>query len=436
MATQLQLRHGTTAENDTFIGATGEVTIDLDNKELRLHTGDNTEGGYGIARKDFTNLTEESKNISNWSSNVTNCITEIPQDIKLELNDGILTLKAGSKVYVPNGVGVFDEIIVPNDLSYSYAGATVGPNDGLMFYDSTANVLFLDARTQTESGTSRTSVNTFYNTDTNIIDSINDFVPSQSDRISFPVCSVKYGTNVSGTGHISLQKTFNGFGYIGSTRFALPRIEWLSSNGINDDGTSKSIKRTNTNVLVETLSSGTVNNIVMVLATGSIWTSGKYIESETEPSGSYIVWYKPSENILRSKAEGNWNINNNIVVYGYYDTSSDQITGFRTKQPFRAVDYSDTECMTKGALSNIINGADTKVGDVYYTSAADNTSVYAPSGGKWLVLYVVEVNISTAALYLYSADLYHKVGEIVNGGTQITQARSGYGAYVSLLKIS
>ena len=352
------------------------------------------------------------------------------------MNDGILTLKAGSKVYVPNGVGVFDEIIVPNDLSYSYAGATVGPNDGLMFYDSTADVLFLDARTQAESGTSRTSVNTFYNIDTNIIDSINDFVPSQSDRISFPVCSVKYGTNVSGTGHISLQKTFNGFGYIGSTRFALPRIEWLSSNGINDDGTLKSIKRTNTNVLVETLSSGTVNNIVMVLGTGSIWTSGKYIESETEPSGSYIVWYKPSENILRSKAEGNWNINNNIVVYGYYDTSSDQITGFRTKQPFRAVDYSDTECMTKGALSNIVNGADTKVGDVYYTSAVDNTSVYAPSGGKWLVLYVVEVNISTEALYLYSADLYHKVGEIVNGGTQITQARSGYGAYVSLLKIA
>lgn len=27
----------------------------------------------------------------------------IPQDIKLELNNGTLTLKAGSRVYVPNG---------------------------------------------------------------------------------------------------------------------------------------------------------------------------------------------------------------------------------------------------------------------------------------------------------------------------------------------
>lgn len=34
----------------------------------------------------------------------TNCLTHIPEDIKLELNSGTLTLKAGSKVYIPNGV--------------------------------------------------------------------------------------------------------------------------------------------------------------------------------------------------------------------------------------------------------------------------------------------------------------------------------------------
>ena len=34
---------------------------------------------------------------------ITNCITKIPQDIKLELNEGVLTLKAGSKIYYPNG---------------------------------------------------------------------------------------------------------------------------------------------------------------------------------------------------------------------------------------------------------------------------------------------------------------------------------------------
>lgn len=34
----------------------------------------------------------------------SNRIVSIPQDIKLELNDGTLTLKAGSKVWYPDGL--------------------------------------------------------------------------------------------------------------------------------------------------------------------------------------------------------------------------------------------------------------------------------------------------------------------------------------------
>jgi hypothetical protein len=33
----------------------------------------------------------------------TNCIVNIPQNIKLSLSNGVLTLKAGSKIYIPNG---------------------------------------------------------------------------------------------------------------------------------------------------------------------------------------------------------------------------------------------------------------------------------------------------------------------------------------------
>ena len=58
---------------------------------------DNTETINGL--KYFSHDTV----VANASQMITNCITEIPQDIKLELNNGILTLKAGSKVYVPNG---------------------------------------------------------------------------------------------------------------------------------------------------------------------------------------------------------------------------------------------------------------------------------------------------------------------------------------------
>lgn len=47
MATQLQLRRGTTAENDVFTGAVGELTMDTDTNGLRIHDG-STVGGVQV----------------------------------------------------------------------------------------------------------------------------------------------------------------------------------------------------------------------------------------------------------------------------------------------------------------------------------------------------------------------------------------------------
>lgn len=47
MAKQIQLRRGTSAENDTFTGAVGEITYDSTNKTLRVHDG-TTAGGTKI----------------------------------------------------------------------------------------------------------------------------------------------------------------------------------------------------------------------------------------------------------------------------------------------------------------------------------------------------------------------------------------------------
>lgn len=47
MAEQLQLRRGSTAANDAFTGAAGELTVDTTLNELRLHDG-STAGGHTI----------------------------------------------------------------------------------------------------------------------------------------------------------------------------------------------------------------------------------------------------------------------------------------------------------------------------------------------------------------------------------------------------
>ena len=49
MARQIQIRRGTTLENDNFTGAVGEITMDTDAKTLRVHDGE-TIGGVALAR--------------------------------------------------------------------------------------------------------------------------------------------------------------------------------------------------------------------------------------------------------------------------------------------------------------------------------------------------------------------------------------------------
>jgi hypothetical protein len=55
MATQVQFRRGTTAQNDTFTGAVGELSIDTEVKSIRIHDG-STAGGFGIAKSDLSNI--------------------------------------------------------------------------------------------------------------------------------------------------------------------------------------------------------------------------------------------------------------------------------------------------------------------------------------------------------------------------------------------
>lgn len=47
MSEQWQIRRGTTVENDDFTGAEGEITMDTEKKQLRVHDGQ-TQGGAGI----------------------------------------------------------------------------------------------------------------------------------------------------------------------------------------------------------------------------------------------------------------------------------------------------------------------------------------------------------------------------------------------------
>ena len=72
MAKQIQLRRGTTSQQSSFTGAVGEVTIDTDKDEIRIHDG-STAGGIAIPgytlRQDLLN--GQSDGVGNIGSSGT-----------------------------------------------------------------------------------------------------------------------------------------------------------------------------------------------------------------------------------------------------------------------------------------------------------------------------------------------------------------------------
>lgn len=268
------------------------------------------------ANVDMDNLTDTGANIANWSHNVTNCITEIPQDIKLELNAGALTVKAGSKIYVPNGVGTFDELTTTNDLT----GTGYSNLQGMVFVTTDGNGFWFTGLSQISSGVSGTlgSGNVWYDTTNNKIYRSTDG-SSWDVEVGFPIAFV----TCSGGNIVSIDQAFNGFGYIGSTVFALPGLKVVIPNGRNTNGTLKNIPITLSSVTTYTANITGTNNVV-ILSDGSINLAGT----------NYWIY---------NEHKNTWVHDNNTLAMASIANSNHNttITSFTPKTVFHAVDYSD-----------------------------------------------------------------------------------------------
>ena len=166
----------------------------------------------------------------------TNRILEIPQDIKLELNNGTLTLKAGSKVYAPNGVGTFNAVTITSDVST----ARTDSQDCIAWYNTDNGTIQLFPSILFYSGATAPSGYQFmfwYDITNNKCKVTSNNGSTWVEGKSFPICVVSTdGTKIS-----AIKQVFNGFGYIGSTVFVLPGVKVQIPNGRNTDGTCKSV---------------------------------------------------------------------------------------------------------------------------------------------------------------------------------------------------
>lgn len=304
------------------------------------------------------NLTSTGQNIANWSSNVTNCITNIPRDINLELNNGTLTLKAGSKAYVPNGAGVFDVVTTESDISITGFGS--GTRQMLLMLRGNGTTLDSTSVTGVTSGTTAPENGMFYNTTMNNIDYYSSGT-AQGRNYCLPLGVITFTDAVI----TSIDQVFNGFGYIGSTIFALPGVKGLIAGGRKSDGSLYSSPFTVSSVLTGTLSGSYTKKDVRLRA-DSIWTSSSSdIEYDAAKNLNYLAGARCYE-----------------MSCGKLSINSGKITSFLFKQAFHAVDYNDSEYIGSCAMPSS-RAIDLTIGasGASYTAPVDGYFAIAKKSG-------------------------------------------------------
>ncbi len=243
----------------------------------------------------------------------SNCITEIPQDIKWELNNGTFTLKAGSVLTLPDGTQVTttaDKTATSTASAGSKLMLIVNPeNSAISSYYKAA---FFSGPT---APSTTYHYGWWYDTTNNVIKRTGDYGSTWTGSYCFPIAIA----TASGSGIESIDQVFNGVGYIGQSKFLLPSVKVLLATGINTDGSLKSTSFTNNSLQIVT--SGGTYNRMMFLNNSSfqVTENAWYYREDTN------LWYDQNDIPFTS----------GVVYLGDCFSQNDLITKFEIRQPVR-----------------------------------------------------------------------------------------------------
>lgn len=328
----------------------------------------------------------------------SNCITHIPQDINFEIVNGTTpTLHAGSEVWVPYGKAA-PALNVGGSLNGGIITAVSWDGNNLFYkvrYDTDLSIDITSDPASAEFITSISPAHSFwwfnphysqdtapsnfgqyalwYDTSENIAKITIDSGATWQNYGSLPIGVF----TMAGTGATKKVKhVFNGFGFIGSTAYALPGVKGLMADGLNEDGSYKSVERTFDKMVMRTMAFNRSAFYGVVLDGEYTIQGDNYIEAAELPAApdGYAFCYRTSDNTLW------WTLNNNTwvrklgVPIGVWTTSTVRISNFnpaKEEAETRALmcycSYNATQ-----TICNVNNGASwsgTLARGIYYIRA-------------------------------------------------------------------
>jgi hypothetical protein len=353
------------------------------------------EGGVkDLEDKKNTSIAEIDANAKSYDNltyrQITNCLLEVPQRIKYTLADGTLTILAGSVAIFPYGTEDKTEQL-PVGSTFLNDNLKVVDTcwDGAKFFVwaelqsgfprkstyNTTDFIYLDRngsnlRTPTNTACSGSTADTtlgryifWYDTTNNYVKFSVDNGATWNTNNSLPLV-IAQGNST--TGYTSIQHTFNGFGYIGSTIWVDKGVKGLIPNGRNEDGTLKNVEFILDKVITRTFASTDNNSSVLYL-------NSSMIGRESAKNTIY------NELLNRNFSNGSvWS----FAHIGSFTTTNGVISNFQPKQPFRAVDYNDA--LLKSDKSEIVSWGMPSNYQTTLTVGASGTSYTAPASGYFM----------------------------------------------------
>ena len=266
---------------------------------------------------------------------ITNCILEAPEHIKYTLNNGVLTLKAGSVITIPDGFNTngskkFRYVEIENDVIGS---AESNDAKRLIYYNETTGSIM--SGQYSESGTTDYSgtVNCLlYRTDLN--KTVMFYLGNKSEHVvSLPLMEINGDVGAV----VSINSVFNTCGYIGSSLFVNKGVKVLCSNGRNPDGTLN-------NTELELTSADIVN-------VTEARTNAKFIISGTKAlTWGYAYFYNPDLNLIQHSTIGD---SPRCFIANFDSDDSGKITSFKPYNTFHAIDYNEAGNKANRDFSNV-----------------------------------------------------------------------------------
>ena len=265
-------------------------------------------------------------------TNITNCITAIPQDIKLEIRNGNIVTADTCTVYKGDG----SIYTLPASTNFSHAtsaGTFMLIWTGVGARHQNTNLCF-SGSTAPAQGSFSGSYAAWYDTTNKVIKLTNDGGSTWIGDNSFPLCVYKS----TGSAATSIDQVFNGFGYIGSTIFALPGVEGLIPNSFVGKSRNN-VKFKTTSVLSRTYGSNeTYADAILII-------------NSSQFSTNYEKYYNDKNLNIDSLGRTSPYANCGIASF-----VNGRITSFNPKTVFQAADYND---VPKLAADNTFTGVNT-----------------------------------------------------------------------------